>query len=115
MNTSNTNAHTPGPWHVEKPTTERKKGTFATLLTGVGGRGFPTCEFEITSENYKNSHVEANAVLIAAAPELLDALADAVDELEQMHRHYYGNCTGGCPACVAIDKARAAIAGATAE
>lgn len=69
----NTNAHTPGPWHVEKPTTERKKGTFATLLTGVGGRGFPTCEFEITSENYKNSDVEANAVLIASAPELLDA------------------------------------------
>ena len=57
---------------------------------------------------------DANARLIAAAPELLAALAEAVDELEQMHRHYYGNCPGGCPACVAIDKARAAIAKATA-
>ena len=55
------------------------------------------------------------ARMMLAAPELLAALAEAEDELEQMHRHYYGNCPGGCPACVAIYKALAAIAKATAE
>jgi hypothetical protein len=55
---------------------------------------------------------EVAASLAAAS---LAALAEAEDELEQMHRHYYGNCPGGCPACVAIYKALAAIAKATAE
>jgi len=55
------------------------------------------------------------ARMMLAAQDLLAALAEAADELEQMHRHYYGNCPGGCPACVAIYKARAAIAKATEE
>ena len=100
MNTNRN--HTPGPWKTQ---------THISLdrleIRDADGRRIAVCamDFPMSAKTH-----DANARLIAAAPELLAALAEAVDELEQMHRHYYGNCPGGCPACVAIDKARAAIA-----
>lgn len=111
----NTNTkHTPGPWHIGSGNGEGS--IFAdngrTRLEIGGTTLYPICQ---VNRKWEDEEDEANARTIAAAPELLASLAEAVDELEQMHRHYYGNCPGGCPACVAIDKARAAIAKATAE
>lgn len=72
--------HTPGPWKVVKPQYENKKGVFASVYTNPATeKGFRTCEFDIRADEYKNSHAEANARLIAAAPELLDALKTMVE------------------------------------
>ena len=106
----NINSHTPGPWEM---------GEYEML--DAHEIGYPIHAQTIKAQRGKiyildtTDDADANARTIASAPELLAALAEAVDELEQMHRHYYGNCPGGCPACVAIDKARAAIAKATEE
>ena len=104
MNTNRN--HTPGPWEVV-PSSRPGTGTRRRDIVSTGTVFNPSF---IAGEALLE-----DARLISAAPELLATLAEAVDELEQMHRHYYGNCPVGCPACVAIDKARAAIAKATAE
>lgn len=66
--------HTPGPWKVEK-------GGF---VGGPVGYGF-VCQFwNKHEEDFKNS--EANAELVAAAPELLEVLK----------RYVYPEFEGGC-------------------
>ncbi len=91
--------HTPGPWRVEVDTDpeaswERKWPTInAEKYEVVGCEGF-----------YGDYETDmANARLIAAAPDLLDALVQFVDEFE-------GCYADGEPAMI---KARAAIAKAT--
>ena len=83
--------HTPGPWKIgtQPPNGEQTIGTYRGLMVAVAttGAGTPTI---------------ANARLIAAAPELLDALLDAACALECCGKDYY-----------AATKARAAIAKAT--
>jgi len=66
---------TAGPWRAVAPTVERRKDVFASVRTNSdGAHGFPTCEFEIMADGYKNSEAAANARLIAAAPTMLAAL-----------------------------------------
>ena len=62
----------------------------------------PPTEFEVTGDN-----ITANARLIAAAPDLLEALKEVVSE--------YDNPDNGRTLRWAIDEARAAIARATGE
>ena len=70
---------TAGPWRAVAPTIERRKDVFASVHTNSdGAHGFPTCEFEIMADGYKNSEAAANARLIAAAPTMLAALRDWV-------------------------------------
>lgn len=75
--------HTPGPWHVSRYATDTpdEPGTeihaavadvFGNTVAGVALRG--------TSENDN-----ANARLIAAAPELLEAGKELLDLLENWH------------------------------
>lgn len=62
--------HTPGPWHVELKT--HILDANRTLIANVCDR------YDGTNNNFLSS-AEANARLIAAAPELLEALRDLVD------------------------------------
>ena len=88
-------AHTPGPWIVEHPYGE----------PGVFVSGPRT---ELIAKLYLVAEAEANAALIAAAPELLAALEKMVARWDALSVEDLG------PGCRAIaDKARAAIAKAT--
>ena len=101
MKSISTQKHTPGPWTVVKPQYENKKGVFASIYTNPATeKGFRTCEFDIRADGYQNSHAEANARLIAAAPDLLNMLQRMADET-----------AGGFPPCLlTLEQARAAIA-----
>ena len=68
--------HTPGPWHVGRYT---PNATEMTILTKNGSPVTPTWgpQFYVNSEQAK-----ANACLIAAAPDLLEALYIAEAALE---------------------------------
>ncbi len=74
--------HTPGPWRINVSGSDRWSvdydGPSSTYITICGKRSAPVC-FAVEPSAYKNDEeVEANARLIAAAPELLEA-ADHID------------------------------------
>jgi hypothetical protein len=79
--------HTPGPWQVARG---HRSGSARAV--------YPVLRFD--SLMRQGHDFEANARLIAAAPELLDALQDALSALEVCGRDF-DHATG---------KARAAIA-----
>ena len=68
-------AHTPGPWRAGASTFYRGLDGPMTMRVYTD---HPPTEFEVTGDN-----ITANACLIAAAPDLLDALKDAVAHLEE--------------------------------
>lgn len=84
--------YTPGPWRIgtPPPNGEQTIGTLNGLMVAVATTG---AEMEET---------KANARLIAAAPELLEALQSVLD-----------NCLDSEELCAAHAKARAAVAKAT--
>ncbi len=91
--------HTPGPWRV------------GTLLEGptlyiTGADDATVASLRLHTADGKDKTRQANARLIAAAPELLDVLINLADEVEAMHRDYPP---------VMLEYARAAIAKATGE
>ena len=84
-----TDQHTPGPWGNDR------EPVIVRGLTWVAHANYPT------------ETGEANARLIAAAPELLEALESAADELESIiDWHAIGNPTVLGAALAAIAKAR---------
>lgn len=87
-----TSKHTPGPW--------RQSLTDDTRIIDSSG-----CEVASVAGDYQHDYarMEANARLIAAAPELLEALAGMVDSYE----------LEASPINPALISARAAIAKAT--
>lgn len=91
-------SHTPGPWSINP------KG--GTPMVGIdlqdGGELLPIVEVVY---GYNNAEAKANARLIAAAPELLEAL----DELANGYKGCFFD-TGLAPR---LEKARNAIANAT--
>lgn len=90
--------HTPGPWHYSPD------GTARFTICGDGWR-------LAKLDDNSGENVEANARLIAAAPELLDTLKT----IANYDCYYFGDkrrpkpC--GCPSCIA----RAAIVKAEAK
>jgi hypothetical protein len=64
---THTHTHTPGPWRIDSKT---RFGDY----TIAAGESVRTCEFIAKTQS------EANARLIAAAPELLDALKRLIGE-----------------------------------
>ena len=81
--------HTPGPWRIDVNGSEDWSvdydGPSSTYMTICGARPQPVC-FAVEPSAYGNDEeVEANARLIAAAPDLLAALIEARDAL---HQHY---------------------------
>lgn len=96
--------HTPGPWRLDNniaygwktnpfSITVRKRGVHSTTVANIPAK-----------QTISRDEAEANARLIAAAPELLEALKDMLDGHEDA-------CTGYGEG--AADKARVAIAKAT--
>jgi hypothetical protein len=69
--------HTPGPWTIDSETSELEGGGYVLGLV-YGGEDYP-CEAE-TPEQLKTC--QANARLIAAAPDILEALKDAPEPPE---------------------------------
>lgn len=90
--------HTPGPWQICRP-------SYAT---------YP----HITSEAREHVAVattEADARLIAAAPELLEALDDLVAEYESIVHNEYDGTTRLAELLAKASKARIAIAKASGQ
>ena len=91
-------AHTPGPWVFEDEFVRAGDVVIAD----------PYCE---ETASTRPGEMEANARLIAAAPELLEACEAAWPMLELACRCQDGTIgSGPCAACRAVEIARAAIA-----
>jgi|SRR3990167_4271352 len=98
--------HTPGPWEIRKGYTNlfidgptQKLDDYATYTPEVAA---------IHISKYAETH-EANASLIAASPDLLDACKEALIEIHQIHSHYLPDCKEGCPSHHVADLLRQAI------
>lgn len=96
----NATKHTPGPWKILDTTRCNGYEIFRIGGNNAGGSW---------AESITSGDRDANARLIAAAPELLEALLAAIPELPT-HDHPDGLADYECPA---LRKARAAIAKAT--
>lgn len=103
--------HTPGPWMVSK--NGAQGSTFLVWRTDTDqpqGDDFRNRGYALIT---KHVHGEANARLIAAAPELLEALRYALDRLEATLERLpdtQENALWEQEAVKDFDKARAAIA-----
>lgn len=83
---------TKGDWHINR---------ISGIATGIGVSkdvkgGIYTemiCEFFLpeTDEDYYNSRIEADAKLIAAAPELLEVIQECDEYLKGNSKNYIGN------------------------
>lgn len=73
--------HTPGPWIV----TDEDYGQVirgAQVERVDGGTRFPWRDYVGTTWGHRTDESEANAWLMAAAPEMLEALKAAVEEVD---------------------------------
>jgi hypothetical protein len=98
--------HTPGPWSFSDNTNMASGKTHYTVYSNDDGYSrLVICDTPYV-KNFK--HHEANARLIAAAPELLEALEDVTDQMESIMRVSGFSYDGG-----PLNAARAAIRKAT--
>lgn len=80
--------HTPGPWRIDVNGSEDWSvdydGPSSTYMTICGDRPQPVC-FAVEPSAYDNDEeIEANARLIAAAPDLLAAVWALVEHFERV-------------------------------
>jgi len=73
-------SHTPGPWHIFEK--EAHKGQGILHIVEEGGDPY----LEIATLMAHKEELEANARLMAAAPEMLEALEDVKIWLEESKR-----------------------------
>lgn len=83
--------HTLGPWSYEQPTFDGDEGIIITAES-TGSVVAEVLEFDIDDAD----EIEANARLIAAAPNMRDAL---VDLIEQIAAYDYQHGENSCPIC----------------
>jgi hypothetical protein len=76
------NKHTPGPWTADKL---QDRDTFNIFANGFVSAMCQVSCMENSTRFTSGNEVAANARLIAAAPELLEALLLCVDALEDGH------------------------------
>jgi len=93
----NANKHTPGPWSVGAPTGLVNQISIQPCIGVVYGAG---------------NEIKANAALIAAAPDLLEALRGTLDFVER-HSNRWDGAKGRHPMSI-VTVARAALAKAGA-
>jgi len=88
--------HTPGPWQVSPaPSSIKGAKTSLSIIRNIGGyvaTAYPG--------GMQREEAEANARLIAAAPDLLEALRQCLG----FDNHVYGNPPSCCFICKAISK-----------
>jgi hypothetical protein len=104
------NKHTPAPWHVGIGNGEGSifSDSGRTRLEDGGTTLYPICSY---NRGWNADEDAANARLIAAAPELLQALLSILE-----HSREFGDVEDHETMLVRIqDKARAAIAKATGD
>lgn len=106
--------HTPAPWDVVRinekgQSTPDGKNWWVYAGNGNGWVGDSYMSACLGSEN----DAEANARLIAAAPDLLEALREARDTLHQHYVDWDGEPEDAVPLQLARAKCEAAIAKAT--
>lgn len=100
--------HTPGPWKIAGETADKQSFVYALNESGTNQFWFDIQPGR-TDDNQRTSDAElaANARLIAAAPELLEALCEATAWL---HAHKHTLCAQSI-----CDQVDAAIAKATGQ
>ena len=101
--------HTPGPWILGH---ELGDGfSIVRQLYPSNPQLLPVAIATFTKNyNTENEDVaKANAHLIAASPDLLDACKEALIEIHQIHSHYLPDCKEGCPSHHVADLLRQAI------
>ena len=97
---------TPGPWYLEAGYENSNPGDFDEYWQVHDGQDAIVCSSSFCMAGNK----EANAHLIAAAPELYEALVDVMAEISSLGNiDYHFGGTGP------FDKARAALAKARGE
>ena len=102
--------HTPGPWIVKKNIDGIYAGTMSLVATESSGEIVGPRQLRYQAVGC----VEANARLIAAAPDLLEALSKLTEMYCQMV--HSGDCGNWNPEDdIEIQEARAAIAKATGK
>ena len=102
MQPMNKQTHTPGPWHVEHPFQE--EGVYvSTKSTALVAKLYEPDKYAWHGDRVES--IEANARLIASAPELLEALLALY--------HVSADLPDGKAYAEAAEQARAAIAKAT--
>lgn len=93
--------HTPGPWAVHPVS--------ARVDAFSGGTPLPVCELLWPTDDRSEGETEANAHLITAAPDMLDALEGLTPILESAESNASGNPEWAWVS-KRINAARAAIA-----
>jgi hypothetical protein len=105
-----TTTHTPGPWIASNvPTIE--DGLTSWHVFTPNGKGYVIARTGLSNIGETLAAAQANARLIAAAPDLLDALHDCALVLDSANRHVKGTCNAFIQV---LEKARTALAKATA-
>ena len=100
-----TTKHTAGKWLYNS------HGASANEYSEAGNHHKWRWEVSTTREDgIDPEELKANARLIAAAPEMAEALRLAIDTIASLHGHYCPDCKGGCPDLETIAIGRAAIA-----
>lgn len=111
-----TAAHTPGPWMVDRTVAIGAYGVWTDYATHPGHdeAGYPSqiCSVYTESDAIHREQRDANAKLIAAAPDMLAALKAL---LPCTFCHDKMDCKGDCGHCTAIKASCAAIAKATGK
>lgn len=92
--------HTPGPWKILRSRTDVARGVSITMSDGSGAR------VAVSDDGWPNATQDANARLIASAPEMLAALKNICLTYEAERKH---NGRAGDPSD-SLEDARAAIA-----
>ena len=82
------NTHTPGKWVIcNKTETQIFIASVKSGARSEQGKGSYICQIKQEREHYGiNKQDEANAHLIAAAPTMLEALEEALDQLESWNQ-----------------------------
>lgn len=84
---TNQTKHTPGPWLIAD-----ESKTFVYAL-GKEGTNVFSCNVESAgTERASKREKEANARLIASAPELLEALKSVIEEIDMSDSNGYVDC-----------------------
>lgn len=117
------NKHTPAPWQLIRPNRKKKATQFdhnqevLIMASGTTGSRFSIGTIGGPSNIEMIDEFVANARLIAAAPELLEALKAAVQELEWLDRNALikSRAGGDYIEVEGLNAARAAITKATGK
>ena len=98
-------AHTPGPWEIASYRNYFGFSVWSPHGPCIAERWF---QHERTAE--QNDEMRANANLIAATPELLEALKAVAAQAESWHKFHHGSSNVQCDSiCELIPQMNAAI------